>query len=129
MKTCVLLALFLFPVFSYAQSDTSKVEQYCELVAQGRLFSNKITIDIDFGEGRSFFQFKDTRVKDELTGKVRKFKSTVDALNFMGGTGWVLVNAFPVTETAGLGGGQNVYHFIFKKRFDRSDLVEIKQAD
>lgn len=116
----------LLSINTSAQTDTSRVEQYCEMVAQGRLFSNKITIDLDFGEGKSFWSFKDTRVKDELTGKVRKFKSTVDALNYMGGIGWILVNAFPVTENTGLGGTQNVYHFFFKKSFAKTDLIENK---
>ena len=120
---CIFL---LLSIPTMAQTDTSRVEQYCEMVAQGRLFSNKITIDLDFGEGKSFWSFKDTRVKDELSGKVRKFKSTVDALNYLGGVGWVLVNAFPVTENTGLGGVQNVYHFFFKKSFAKSELIENK---
>ena len=111
---------------SFAQTDTSRVEQYCEMIAQGKLFSSKITIDIDFGEGRSYWSFKDTRVKDEITGKVKKFKSTVDALNYLGATGWILLNAFPVSENTGFGGPQNVYHFFFKKTFLETELTENK---
>lgn len=129
MKLLILVACLCSPFLSLAQTDTSKVEQYCELIAQGRLFSNKITIDIDFGEGRSFFRFKDTRIKDEITGKVKKFKSTVDALNYLGGMGWVLLNAFPVTENNGLSGAQNVYHFVFKKQFAKTELVENNVED
>jgi hypothetical protein len=127
MKTVYLL-VFLFILntnSTFAQIDSTRVEQYCEMVAQGKLFSNKITIDIDFGEGRSFWSFKDTRVKDELTGKVKSFKSTVDALNYLGSAGWTLLNAFPVTENTGFG-TQNVYHFFFKKSFQKSELVENK---
>ena len=126
MKQILVALIILIPFFAFAQTDTSKVDQFCELTAQGRIFSNKITIDIDFGEGRSLFNFKDTRVKEETTGKVRKFKSTVDALNYLGGKGWKLLNAFPVSEPAGLGGNQNVYHFFFVKSFDKSELVENK---
>ena len=126
MKKLVLIFLSLIPFLSFSQTDTSKVDQFCEMTAQGRLFSNKITIDLDFGEGRSLFSFKDTRVKDEVSGKVKKFKSTVDALNYLGGKGWKLLNAFPVTESTGLGGNQNVYHFFFVKSFDKSELVENK---
>jgi hypothetical protein len=128
-RLLLLSTILLTTSYAFSQSDTSKVEQYCELIAQGRLFSNKITIDIDFGEGRSFFRFKDTRVKDDITGKVKKFRSTVDALNYLGGIGWTLLNAFPVTENTGLGGAQNVYHFFFKKTFDKSELVENKVED
>jgi hypothetical protein len=124
MKKIILSLVIVFPLFAFCQTDTGKIDQFCELTAQGRIFSNKITIDIDFGEGRSMFSFKDTRIKDELSGKVRKFKSTVDALNYLGAKGWKLLNAFPVSESAGLGGTQNIYHFFFVKTFDRSDLIE-----
>jgi hypothetical protein len=126
MKKITFLLFAIIPFLAFCQTDTSRIDQFCEMTAQGRLFSNKITIDIDFGEGRSLFSFKDNRIKDEVSGKVKKFKSTVDALNYLGGKGWKLLNAFPVTESAGLGGNQNVYHFFFVKSFDRSELVENK---
>lgn len=130
MKTVCFLFIssICFSCAAFSQYDTSRIEQYCEMVAQGKLFSNKITIDIDFGEGRSFWSFKDTRIKDEMTGKIRKFKSTVDALNYLGGTGWTLLNAFPVKEDTGFG-NQNCYHFFFKKSFLKSELVENKIED
>jgi len=124
MKKIILSVFILLPVIAFCQTDTTKIDQFCELTAQGRIFSNKITIDIDFGEGRSMFSFKDTRIKDEVSGKVKKFKSTVDALNYLGAKGWRLLNAFPVSEPAGLGGNQNVYHFFFVKSFDKSELIE-----
>jgi len=124
MKKIILSVFILLPVIAFCQTDTTKIDQFCELTAQGRIFSNKITIDIDFGEGRSMFRFKDTRIKDEVSGKVKKFKSTVDALNYLGAKGWRLLNAFPVSEPTGLGGNQNVYHFFFVKSFDKSELIE-----
>ena len=126
MKQLAFILLTFIPILSIAQTDTSRVDQFCEMTAQGRLFSNKITIDIDFGEGRSLFSFKDTRIKDEVSGKVKKFKSTVDALNYLGGKAWKLLNAFPVAEATGLGGNQTIYHFFFVKSFDKSELVENK---
>jgi hypothetical protein len=112
----VILALTLISTQSFAQIDTTKIEQYCQLLAQNRAFSNKVTIDVNFGEERKFFG-GDTRLKDELTGRVKKFNSTTDALNYMGQQGWTLVNAFPITV-----GGQDVYHFYFKKLFNKSDI-------
>ncbi|SJZ32103.1 hypothetical protein [Sediminibacterium ginsengisoli] len=102
-----------------AQSDTTKVEQYCELVAQGRLLSNKVTIDVNFGEERKFFG-GDTRLKDEVTGRLKKFNSVTDALNYLGLQGWTLVNAFPLSESS----GPKVYHFYFKKLFNKADLIK-----
>lgn len=124
MKKAIIFLFIVLPFISFSQTDTTKIEQYCEMTAQGKLFSNKITIDIDFGEGKSLFSFKDTRLKDEFTGKVRSFKSTVDALNYFGGLGWKLLNAFPVSEQSGLGGLSTVYHFFFVKSFDKNLFVK-----
>ena len=110
-KIIILLSLFC-SLNSFAQ-DTTKVEQYCELIATPRLLSNKVTIDIDYGEERSFW--KDHRIKDE-DGKLKKFNSVIDALNFLGKSGWKLVNAFPVFSANTV-----IYHYVFKKEFLKSE--------
>lgn len=112
MKKLVIV-ISLFISFQAAAQETTTVEQYCKMVATGRLLSNKVTIDIDFGEERKLFG-GDTRLKDEETGKLRKFNSVTDAMNYLGGQGWTLVNAFPMAE-----GGSSVYHFYFKKLFKK----------
>ena len=117
MKRIFLLVMISISVSAFSQ-DTTKVEQYCELVAQARLLSNKVTIDVNFGEERKFFS-GDTRIKDEITGRVKKFNSVTDALNYMGAEGWALVNAFPLTT----GSGPQVYHFYFKKLFNKQDVL------
>lgn len=118
MKHIFVTAIILFASFtSFAQNDTGLVEQYAEVVATPRLLSNKVTIDIDYGEERSIW--KDNRLKEE-NGKVKKFNTTIDALNYMGKEGWKLVNAFPVFT------GQNsqVYHYVFKKSFLWSEVTQ-----
>lgn len=117
-----LLLIFLtIPSFTFAQD---KIEQYCELIAQGKLLSSKVTIDVDFGEERKMFAFKDTRIKDEL-GKAKNFNSVVAALNYMGGIGWKFIDAFPITE----GAGGKVLHFFFKREFDKSELDAVTAKD
>jgi len=115
MKRILMCCLLVISLHSYAQeSKDTKVEQYCEIVATAKLLSNKVTIDIDYGEERSFW--KNNRVKDE-DGKVKKFNTVIDALNYMGKMGWKLVNAFPVSN----GSGKSVYHYVFKKDFTKSE--------
>jgi hypothetical protein len=92
-----------------------KIEQYCSLVARGVTLSNKVTIDIDFGEERRLWG--DKRLRDETTGRLKKFNSIIDALNFMGSQGWSLVNAFPQLNTT-----SPVYHFYFKRLFTRPEV-------
>lgn len=54
MKNIFIIGLVLFSTrASFAQANPSKVEQYCQIIATPRLFSNKVTIDIDFGEEKS----------------------------------------------------------------------------
>ncbi|MBT1698361.1 hypothetical protein KK083_15835 [Fulvivirgaceae bacterium PWU4] len=111
MKPLTILFITIFicsPLLLRAQPDTVKYS-YCELIGTARLFSNKVTIDIDFGEAKNVWL--DNRVRDEQTGKVRIFNSMVDALNYMGSDGWEFVQAYVVTV-----GQQNVYHWLLKKR-------------
>lgn len=115
----VLLLLLLIPFFGVAQiSDTSTVDQYCELIATSRLLSRKVNIDVDYGQERKLF--KDYRLKDE-SGKLKKFNSTVDALNYMGQQGWKLVNAYQLTEGAGAT-VNSVSHYLFRKEFLKSEV-------
>ena len=108
MKKIVLLALIAVSCSAFAQ-DSSKVEQYCRLIAQNRLLSNRVNIDVDFGDARRLFS--DNRMRDEETGKLKKFNTVVDALNYMGSQGWILVNAFPVND----GTNNTTLHYYFKK--------------
>jgi hypothetical protein len=115
MKKVFVIGIFLIStLISNAQSDTSKVEQYCQVIATPRLLSNKVTIDVDFGEEKSFWH--DTRLKTDA-GKLRKFNTVIDALNYMGLAGWIFINAYPVRM-----GENETYHFAFKKQFSKSEL-------
>jgi hypothetical protein len=113
MKKVLLVLAVLGSYVSYAQ--TAKVEQYCDIMSVGKLFSNKVKVTIDKGEFQSIWK-PESMLKDE-NGNPIVFNTTIDALNFMGKNGWKLVNAFPITE-----GGTNVYHFFFKKEADISEL-------
>ena len=115
MKKFLFIILLAVSIQSFGQSE-EKVEQYCRLVATGVVLSNKVTIDVDFGEQRKLFT--DRRLRDETTGKLKKFNSITDALNYMGTQGWTLVNAFPQTGTV----NSPEYHFYFKKQFSRAEL-------
>ena len=115
MKKLFLLAL-IFSSFSAFAQDSTKVEQYCRLVAINKLFSNKVNIDVDFGDERKFFS--DNRLRDEETGRLKKFNTVVDALNYLGSQGWILVNAFPVIE----GSSNSTYHFYFRRVFRKTDV-------
>ena len=98
------------PMLSQDSPESANASKfvYCELVGTQKLFSTKVTVQVDYGEERKFF--KDTRMRDEQTGKVQSFNSMVDALNYLGESGWEFVQAYVVTV-----GQQNVYHWLLKK--------------
>ena len=115
MKKIITIALAILAAFaSNAQTDTTRVEQYCEVIATPRLLSNKVTIEINYGEEQPYW--RDKRLKIE--GKFRKFNSVIDALNYMGREGWIFVNAFPITD-----GTTQVYHYGFKKLFTKAEVA------
>jgi len=117
MKKLIIFSLILLGTLSsYAQTSNTKVEQYCQIIATPSLFSNKVTIDIDFGEEKRVW--KDNRLKT-YEGKLKKFNTVVDALNFMGKDGWIFINAYPVRI-----GDNVIYHFAFKKEFLLSDVQQ-----
>ena len=113
----ILYSIFILISLKSISQDTAKVEQYCEVVATGRFLSTKVTIEIDYGEEKSIW--KDNRVKEE-DGKVKKFNSVIDALNYLGKLGWKLVNAFPVSEAS----GPKVYHYVFRKEFLKKETEQ-----
>lgn len=114
MKKLLILGCLALSLHGAAQQNNN-VEQYCEVVATPKLLSNKVTIEVDYGEEKSFW--KNNRLKDE-DGKLKKFNTVIDALNYMGKMGWKLVNAFPI---AAGNNSQPVYHYVFKKEFPRSE--------
>lgn len=117
MKKFVFI-LCLLPLASFCQSDTSKVQQFCEIVAAAKFLSNKVNIAIDYGEKSSIW--KDQRVKDK-DGEAKDFNSVIDALNYMGKNGWKLHAAYPIST-----GSVLVYHYVMYKLFDKSQVEEKK---
>lgn len=91
---------------------------YCEVKAKstwGLISGNKTMIDVDFGQGDpgifdSIFKGKSNTLKDDDTGKVKKFNSVIDALNYLSSLGWEYINCMVVSD-----GKQNVYHYIMRK--------------
>jgi hypothetical protein len=117
MKQTFIAGFILLASFgASAQRDTSVIEQYCQVIATPRLLSNKVTIAIDFGDENSIW--KDNRIK-AYDGKLKKFNTVIDALNYMGKDGWTFINAFPVRN-----GTDEIYHFAFKKLFLKSEVQD-----
>jgi hypothetical protein len=121
MKKLSLFVLFTLGLMTIARSQTVNDTpirdidvEYVQIVGTTRILSNKLTIEIDFGqENKLFSSDKDTRVKD-ANGKNMIFNSMIDALNFMTKNGYEFVQAYTVVVS-----NQNVYHYLLRKKKER----------
>ena len=110
--------------FSQTVNDKPMTEidvEYVQIVGTAKLLSNKIRIQIDFGQEDKFFSSKDTQVKDE-NGKQMIFNSMIDAMNFMSKNGYDFVEAYAITVA-----NQNVYHYLLKILHQETNSFLIQQ--
>ncbi len=84
--------------------------EYIQIVGTSKLLSNKLTIEIDFGQENKLFKTSDTQLINADGSRVL-LNSMVDALNFMHSNGYEFITAYTITI-----GNQNVYHFLMRKR-------------
>ncbi|MDP4238615.1 MAG: hypothetical protein Q8904_03985 [Bacteroidota bacterium] len=123
--------LFFFVVFSmislsmFSQEVNHKSYAFCELVGTGNLLGTKVTVSIDFGQKKSFFQ---SNVLLDAEGKPIKFNSMIDAMNSMGSKGWEFVQAFVVSAGSGTY-SNNVYHYVLKKEVTAAELNIINSKE
>lgn len=109
----VMLSLVIVSVVAFKQNEPQPVQkqaenkpayEYCELLGEGKIFSMRVKVSVDFG----------TTVRQKLKdteGKVIKFNSMIDAMNYMSEDGWEFHQAYVVTH-----GSQNVYHWLMRRK-------------
>ena len=87
-----------FVSVSFAQeAEGNKQFNYCELVCQKKLLSNKVKCFMDYGQHTTLLNEKrKMKLKDE-EGKVLKFESNIDALNYLGMEGWEVIDTYYIT--------------------------------
>lgn len=89
--------------------------EYIQIVGTSRMMSDKVNIEIDFGQDTKFFgSNKRKKIRDKKGNKV-KFNSMIDALNYMSQNGFSFVQAYALTEEK-----QNIYHYLMKKKLEVS---------
>ena len=117
MEKIIIIAVILLSSGQlFAQTDSTKIEQYCRVIVSPRLFSEKVTIELDLGEEKSIWH--DERLRT-MEGRLRKFNTVVDAMNYMGKEGWKFLNAYPVRM-----GNSERYHLAFMKEISKAALLE-----
>ena len=78
MRKALLFLAIVVCGTAFAQQAQSKV--YCEIVGTSKMFSKKLTIEVDFGQESTLFS-RETLVDEN--GKPIVFNSMVDAMNYM----------------------------------------------
>ena len=106
---CVLFG-FSVSILKAQENDSSDEMHffYCEIVGTQKMLSNKVTVNIDFGQLNKLAS--DQRLRNDK-GEVIEFNSMVDAMNWMGARGWEFVQAYVVITA----NSQNIYHWLLKK--------------
>lgn len=115
MRKCLFLVLMFISMSAIAQKP---YKVFCELLGTGKLFSNKVTVTVDFGQETSFWFGSSNQYLVDDNGKAIKFNSMVDAMNYMGKRGWEFEQAYVVTI-----GNQNVYHWLLSKEVTQDEAV------
>lgn len=125
MKKLLLISLLCFtflPMFAQNNEELNNQDKfiYCEIVGTQRFMSNKVTVELDYGQAKRFGDKQRLRGED---GKPVIFNSMVDAMNWMGSKGWEFCQAYVVTYQS-----QNVYHWLLKlnsSKLTKEDIDEI----
>jgi hypothetical protein len=81
---------FVMAVFGKAQQTTT-IEQYCTMKIYYSIIADGTTVTIDEGNDDDVMHRIGKRLRDSSNNLIR-FKSPVDALNYMGKQGWKLVH-------------------------------------
>lgn len=92
MKLLLIIGGLLFGSVSLFAQETIRTEEYCEFTLEASLGSGgRCAIRLDQGQAPVPWPRGVERLRDEQ-GKVILFNSAVDALNYLNGYGWTLVD-------------------------------------
>ncbi len=108
----VILAAALLFIAARPLTFDSPSYAYCEVVVTARAFSNKVTVAVDYGQETRMFS-SDAKLRDEETGKFKRFNSAMDAMNYLGDQGWELVDVYILASD-----GESGRRFVFKIPLD-----------
>lgn len=129
MKRIFATVLILLSVsLSFAQKqDANSAEHrfYCEVKCYEKGVKSNDKVILEFGKvvSKDVWNYPNRKVKfvDE-NGKVIKFKSMVDAANFLYERGWVLDKAY----SSSYSGSKSIKHWVFYK--DANEYEDVKEG-
>lgn len=123
MKKILLSAAVFLMTLTFVQAqvivdgvDINNIEglKVCQMNVLGKLFSNKVTITINYGQAVKFASRKGTEVRNRK-GELQVFNSTIEALNFMENNDWEMIDVV-VYQNINSGASTNSTVFFFRKK-------------
>ncbi len=118
-KLFLILALCVVGIAANAQmsEQSDNVKVYCEVMCvQYNLFKQDVNALVDFGIAEQG-KYANGWIYNSSNNKKYSFASPMSVFAYMAKRGWEYKDAIIVTESAGLGGKSNVWHFILTKEF------------
>ena len=113
----LILALCIIGIAAKAQTSDNpdKVKIYCEVMCvQYNLFKQDVNALVDFGIAEQG-KYANGWIYNSENNKKYSFASPMSVFAYMAKRGWEYKDAIIITESAGLSGKSNVWHFILKK--------------
>ena len=121
-KILFVLVMALMSLNLGAQTQVEKYA-YCIMQCNGKVFSTKYIVTLDFGEPQS------QRKQIYEDGKKKQFNSNGESLNYMGRRGWEVVSTYTDRDFK----QQLVLFFVLKKKIESEDDVlnglELKNSE
>ncbi|MBR5926858.1 MAG: hypothetical protein IKZ79_00220 [Spirochaetia bacterium] len=95
---------------------------YCEIVSSSRgIFSDKTSIDLDFGQYASWWS-TDRKLVDD-NGNTIIFNSVLDAVNYMARRGWTFEQMYVVQSFTKGDSSTPAYHWILSKEVSGPEQI------
>lgn len=107
------LALFMLVLDAPAQ-QVQTIEQYCMVKVFWNAFAAEASITVDDGTKAEAINLFTQRLRDS-SNRIIKFKSRVDALNYVGRQGWKMLHV--VSNSA----DNTEYVYLFKKEVRKEE--------
>lgn len=128
-KFFLIMALCLMGMAVTAQSleQPEKIKVYCEVMCvQYNLFKQDVNALVDFGIAEQG-KYANGWIYNSENNKKFSFASPMSVFAYMAKRGWEYKDAIIVTESAGLTGKSNVWHFILTKEmpanYTQEDII------
>lgn len=116
-KLVLIIGMTILPFFIYAQADSQREnpeyrDVFCQIIVEQKFMSSKMKMSVDYGLESSSWVGSFGKVRDEQSGKVKKFNSQVDALNYMTEEGWTYVSSMVLMNQSALGATYAFYYLL-----------------